>query len=817
MASVWLVLVLWIYINAWIKVTQAFCAAKVHTPASEVLAGSPVSVSCSIEDDCLLTRGTDFRVAWKINNDFAPSNLSYQENTRTYGLRVPSLTHTADIVCLMCVAEENCQIVDGVTVKVGYLPPVPRNLSCVLNVTQSFILLCQWDPGEKTPSLPTKYTLHALSYNSEKAQYEIPPGKNFYLIPRESYSEYFKLEVYVTAVNVLGNATSAPLELIPMETAKFNAPEIKRIEADKPGCLQYSWSLSQSQAWVQSTLSVELRLTTLNNQLNKELVSTFREQQGYKIKTCGLLHGTNYSSTMRVKYRQWSEWSEWSDPKTATTLRRAPAGSLDTWLKVNNQLAHLYWKPSKHFRANGWDLSYTVESKESKTALCVTQESHCSFNLNKWIKKVYLRATNAMGSSNQTQVRVYRKTGLDSVSNVSVRPQSQTSVLVAWESPESSGVTGYTLEWRSLSETLTLSFILMDKNSSSTLLTGLRPYKPYEISVFPKYADGVGRPLTVMAYSSERAPSKAPKLEVEEIHHSQVKLRWDEVPFEQRNGIIQGYTIYFWGDSNDTQVINTEKTNVVVGNLQPLTKYHALVSVLTMAGSLNGSVENLTTGRIDGFDMVLFVIPACIGLSLLIIIVVFTCLGKHERVKMCLWPIIPDPANSSIKRWTTTDSLQGMPPFKEDKDPVLVFLSRFSLLDLTEKEPFEGEYVKESQWSHDVDRRDGSHSSFQARSYDSEQDRDSVPYATVVFGGSYQSHSTALPPYVRSESTQPLLGADEPGSPPPYENVPLGKRVSKAKHFIAFPQDPTGSEENEEIWEEFPMLRSLEIRDPDHN
>ncbi|XP_077062198.1 granulocyte colony-stimulating factor receptor isoform X2 [Siphateles boraxobius] len=695
------------------------------------------------------------------------------------------------------------------------LPPIPRNLSCVLNVTESSGLVCQWDPGEETASRTSKYTLHTLRAKSGKAQFEIPSGQHFYLIPRDAYSVHFELEVYVTAVNDFGNATSALLELIPMETAKFNAPEITRVEADTPGCLQYSWRLSPT--WVLVTLSVELRLTTLNNQLDKELFSNFSERQGNKIKKCGLLHGTNYRSTMRVRYR--SEWSEWSNPKTTPTLMRAPAGSLDTWLKVNDQVAQLYWKPSKHFRANGWDLLYTVELKESKTTLCVTQESHCSFNLNKRIKKVYLRATNAVGSSNHTQVPVYHKKRLDSVSNVSVHPQSQTSVLIVWESPEASDVTGYTLEWRSLSETpaAPLTFILMDKNSSSTLVTGLRPYKPYEISVFPKYADGVGRPVTVMAYSRERAPSEAPKLEVVEIHHSQVKLRWDEIPLEQRNGIIRGYTIYFWDDSNFTQVIETEKTNVVVENLQPLTKYHALVSIITMGGSLNGSVENLTTGHIDGFDMVLFVIPACIGLSLLVIFVVLTCLGKHERLKMCLWPIIPDPANSSIKRWTTTDSLQGMPPFKEDKDPVLVFLSRFSLLDLSEKEPLKSGYVKETQWSYDMQSRDASRSSFQACSYDSEQDRDSVPYATVVFGGSYQSHPTPLPPYVRSESTQPLLGGDEPGSPPPYENVPLGRCVSKAEHFTAFPQNSTGSEDNEELWREFPMLRSLEIRDTDHN
>lgn len=56
-------------------------------------------------------------------------------------------------------------------------------------------------------------------------------------------------------------------------TAKFSAPEMKRVDANKPGCLLYSWSLSPSEDFVYLTLSVELRLTTLNNQLDKELVS----------------------------------------------------------------------------------------------------------------------------------------------------------------------------------------------------------------------------------------------------------------------------------------------------------------------------------------------------------------------------------------------------------------------------------------------------------------------------------------------------------------------------------------------------------------
>ncbi|KAK2903449.1 hypothetical protein Q8A67_008162 [Cirrhinus molitorella] len=820
MASVWLVFVLWIYISAMIKVIQASCV-KIHTPAPLVLAGSPVSVSCSIEDDCSLTKGKDFRVAWKIDNDFAPSNLSYQKSNRTYSVIIPSLPDAgATIACAVCV-KENCQIVNGVTVKVGYPPSVPKNLGCYLNLT-SLQLLCQWDPGQEMASHPTNFTLRIFRTESNRVipdPYVIPPRAHSCSIQRESYHLFSEVEINVTAVNVFGNATSETLKLIPMETAIFDPPKIKRVEADVLGCLNYTWSLAKSQDWLKMSLSVELRLKTVNNTLDKKLVLATRKQKS-KINVCGLLHGTDYSTIMRVKYSPLRNWSEWSDPEIATTLMKAPTGSLETWLKVNDQNAELYWKPSENFSANGRNLLYTVESREPKKALCFTQENHCIFNLPKKVKTVYLIAANAAGRSDHTVV-VYRIKGQGSVSKFSVHPQSETSLLIEWERLKSPHVTGYVLEWRSLSETpaAPLSFTLMDKTNNSTIVTGLTPYMPYNMSIYPKYDDWIGRPLTFTAYSSEKAPSVAPMLNVTKISHSYVKLKWNEIPLGQRNGIIQGYTVFVWDERNDIKVLMTSanETSVVVRDLQPFTTYNALMTVHTMGGSLNGSLRSFTTGNIEGIDMVLFVIPACIGSSLLLIIVVFACFGKNERVKMCLWPIIPDPANSSIKRWTNTDPLQGMPPFKEDKDTVLVYLSHFSLLDLSENEPFKSDYVKENQWSHDIDSHDESHSSFQTGvRYDSEHDRDSVPYATVVFGGPYQNHSSGLPAYVRSESTQPLLGAEDPGSPPPYENVSPSGSVSKVQRFTTYPQNSTESEENEELWEEFPMLKSLEIRDTDH-
>ncbi len=35
-------------------------------------------------------------------------------------------------------------------------------------------------------------------------------------------------------------------------------------------------------------------------------------------------------------------------------------------------------------------------------------------------------------------------------------------------------------------------------------ISGLSPYKPYEISIYPKYDKGIGNPHTLVVYSSQK-------------------------------------------------------------------------------------------------------------------------------------------------------------------------------------------------------------------------------------------------------------------------------------------------------------------------
>lgn len=62
-------------------------------------------------------------------------------------------------------------------------------------------------------------------------------------------------------------------------SAMFDPPEINRIEADVLGCLNCSWSLAKSQQWLTTAITLELRLKTVNNQQDKELVSDCFSQE----------------------------------------------------------------------------------------------------------------------------------------------------------------------------------------------------------------------------------------------------------------------------------------------------------------------------------------------------------------------------------------------------------------------------------------------------------------------------------------------------------------------------------------------------------
>lgn len=809
--------------------------AHIQTSSSVVPLGSPVTATCVISNNCLQVIGQDVPIEWRLGDRLIPGSPVASESGRVSQVVIPSFNHTgAFLTC--CVQTSPVQIVGGVKIRAGYPPEPPQNLSCQTNLTTPNTLTCSWDPGQQNTHLLTQYTLHTEIWDSnENNTYTLPTGVHHYAIPRSGFVLFSEMGLYVKAVNELGEATSAPITMEPISAAKFDPPKILTVEAvpKRYGCLRLSWSLSQHQAWMRDCrLNLEVRLKTADSsQWSGQPISMSRVKPTRPLDQCRLLHGTQYLAQIRVRYQQ-SPWSEWSRRQSGVTLESAPTGRLDSWMKLSGDhvhkqlLVHLFWKPSKLFRANSQNVSYTVSLQKppgEKGKVCSTTGSYCTFQLPRKAKKVYLRAVNAAGKSSPTEVRVYRlKGGLTVISAVTAIPHDERALRVQWRNMDISSLTGYVVEWRPLlkADFSLTKFEIVDRNQSSLIITGsLEPYKPYGISVYPRFKDGLGLPQTVNAYSRQKAPSIVPKIQIKKTWQSNVELTWDEIPLEQRNGIVQSYKVFYWDEKGPIRVVNVDprERRVLLKDLNTVSVYEAFVMVNTFGGSLNGSTIHFKIEPFDAVTVVMIVTATGVGLSLLTIFIVMTCFSNSRRLKGRLWPVVPDPANSSITSWTSESSQYTHPAWDSD-EPNPVFLSHLSFLDLSMKLSKEEVDIWLNSAEDTSDLGESICGSPFIPGY-SGSNSDSVPYATVIFSGQCSSPPPKDPHvYLRSESTQPLLESEESFSPKCYQNMATDGMPGE-QCFFGLGHDCAVEEGADPvfIWDEFPFLKALATNDTQNN
>ncbi|KAJ8340845.1 hypothetical protein SKAU_G00331360 [Synaphobranchus kaupii] len=710
--------------------------AEIHVQAPVVVLGSSLKASCLVPEGCPLVHGRNIRIEWRLNGRIIAGQTPANQSNRISTVSVPSFSDTrADLTCCVCL-EGKCQIVEGKKITAGYPPSAPLNVTCLTNLTSPCTLTCKWDPGAES-HLPTNHTLYTEIRDSnmlnKQESYRLPVDQRTCTIPRKGFPLYSRMRISVSAQNALGMALSEPLFLDPMDSAKFDLPVLEDVRAYRLGCLHLQWRLSHEQRWVTSDLMVQVRFRTTDSEAwATETKPSCINVDGQReaLQTCGLLHGTDYWVQLRVQYGP-GPWSDWSILRKGVTLEKAPTGRLNVWLKVKSQpqnSVQLFWEPSYQFRANGKNVSFRVylsspDGKRHKT-LCRTRERHCEAVLPKGTRRVYITSLNSAGQSNSTEERVYQNRGMEPVSDVTVSSAGPRSLRVNWTRPVSSVVTGYAVEWGPVlrMEPRLLSFLLLNPNQTSLLITaGIEPYRPYLISVYARYRSGIGLSRTAQVYSLQKAPSAAPIMRVGEIHQTHAHLTWETIPPEQRNGIIRKYTIYYSDDAGMTRVLSVKPTGrkVILTNLNPTSIYKAFISASTEGGTVNGtdiilkttsagtttgakyqtkSVTPQTASRVIHLghlsESPAPAVAACVGLTLCFIFTTLACFTKHERLKMHFWPMIPDPANSSIKTWTEGDTPPDYPAFqnmKDIRDPVPVHLSWFSLLEVPEGQPEKGE------------------------------------------------------------------------------------------------------------------------------
>ncbi|XP_053563100.1 granulocyte colony-stimulating factor receptor [Bombina bombina] len=789
--------------------------------------GSSLSATCTIYRKQCKILEEDVQMFWKLDDKIIPTSHYSTANGNTSTVYFSSFNQSsAFLYCyIMRVGDKTPNIVDRVQIKAGYPPAKPSNLSCVLNFTDES-LICSWVPG-RDPLIDTNVTLSLFRSKDQcKTKIEmkhvcIPvKGQSSCIIYREQYSQSQKIALWVTMKNYLGIVTSAPLCLLPIDSAKLDPPIIEKVVPipSRSSCVSIRWRRAKAGIWVDQWYQLrykregETKWSEPKDVVNGSMQSV----------QCGLLPASKYHFQIRcIKSRLRGYWSEWGAESSFITSESAVKEKLDIWWKTlratdgQQEQIQLLWKAAQTeamkrqnaYTSQIWYIVKIVEFQGDDIVVCNTTSLSCSFPLPLGVRGASVWAHNKAGQSPETKVFFFDKNG-PSASWIQTSPHSNHSLHVEWD--QQGLAKGYVLEWcqYSLCPNGDVNWKTEPAASRTSILhDNIEPFQMYNVSLYPLYDKVVGSPVQTSAYSRQGAPAFSPNLTATDIRTSQAELSWKPIPLESRHGFITSYTL-FWIDESEKvkfAVLNGSTTTLVITNLRPSTLYKFFLMSSTAGGSVNGTIMMLHTRPSDEIES--HVLAAVFSIStVLFIFSAFTyCLLKHMRMKKRFWPIVPDPANSSLGSWS---------PMLQEHIKIPITTSHdFNHLITSDLTILEGWTEKKKQSDGNLQTltsnfKEGFFQAYSGTSPSLGQDStslrsyinviDSVQYAQVITGG-YRQQSPPASLYVRSDSTQPLLSDMSP-SPQKYENM----------WFLGKNQDNVFLEENKNKVD-FPLLQGLRI------
>ncbi|XP_019368098.1 PREDICTED: granulocyte colony-stimulating factor receptor isoform X2 [Gavialis gangeticus] len=753
-------------VTASCRVQRAHCHGW---PASSLGAGTAQSPGRGVEEGGI-------RLMWKLDNKTLPGTQDWSANgTVESNLTIAHVSWSrAKLWCYLAgmgtgTKMETPQLIATADIQAGYPPSKPHNLTCMMNLHEKS-LTCHWDPGADS-LLPTKTILKSRKTCrvATKAVQECRPrlpGENHCTLPHQHLQLYQDMELWVWVSNALGTAESEHLCLDPTEVAKLDAPILTSVQPFQTDCVAVAWDVAPSSAYIEQQCELRYRAAT---ELAWTLVSDIISPN-QKVQHCGLRFGMPYRLQMRCRRRTFSSyWSDWSVEQGFTTHEKAPAGKPDAWWQVtpsgSRQRAkvQLLWKALAQQEANGRILGYWVALSPRQrggmpTTVCNTTEMGCNFSVPAGTRRVYLAAYNAVGTGPPAEVIFLERRG-QPLRGLWATPRDPHSLWVQWEAP-AAPTSGYVLEWRSVPPTEPggRPGWQLERNHSVTgalIRDGIEPFRRYNISVYPLYADAMGMLRHTVTYSQQKGA-----------------------------------------------VVDSDVQAFTIKPLKPSTTYNVYIMASTVAGSTNGTVLTLTTTALDTTEIQFLLL--CLSLIFVLLIVFTVCLQKNGRMKKQFWPSVPDPANSSLGKWVPTDlqqetlhtpSLRDLGPVPISTITVLKRAARKQVLLWGKKEPepamAAGFPALPQPYAHQ-------HGGTRPYVNTAGAGAEPVQYARVV-GDGYRGQQQAPPPlYLRSDSTQPLLGDASP-SPKPYENLWF---PGAPADDLLFPEEPLL---------DFPLLRGLKI------
>nr|XP_033809634.1 granulocyte colony-stimulating factor receptor-like isoform X2 [Geotrypetes seraphini] len=624
--------------------------------------GTSLSASCKINSTCLLLNSSTSSadMIWKMNGEQIPRDSDSKANPNFSMVTIPQVNSTRGNLSCYLYHKQIPYLLGSVAFQAGVPPDELQILHCFTVWTAN--LTCYWDPGQET-HIPTTYTLHVRedfgtcdeAFNETKICVSVPDSSFCTLTIDRMMAHY---SIWVTGENQLGQASSHAVCLHATEIVKLNPPEIEAL-ASAQGCLRVKWKAPVHGLNSEDKEEYEIRYQDQEGPQESWIQVPFAaaENESNPKQLCGVSPHTHYVAQMRTKYpSNFSHWSAWSQEKTVRTEPAAPSHSPALWRRIAEVGADrrrevlLIWKPLKKKEANGKILGYRLFSrmrgrKDTATIQeCITEALQYVLFLPEEEYVIFLTAYNSAGESPSSKIIIPAASRTD-----------DHSLLLHWVAPLLPAAS-YVVEWFEEPGKLNwnASWHYEAGNINHIVIKDVfEPGHLYNLSVHALSDGDVWTSGTICSYSKQLHPLRSPVLYPTQIWKSQVALNWEDIPVRERRGIVRNYSLFYGEPGGELQsiVLNSSIHHYTISNLSSgsLLQIHIMVS--TDGGRSNSSVLTITTKVFDDEEVELLVSSLFIGLALVLIFAVLTCIYKHQLIKAFLWPQVPDPANTNLGSW----------------------------------------------------------------------------------------------------------------------------------------------------------------------
>ncbi|XP_004623278.1 interleukin-31 receptor subunit alpha [Octodon degus] len=538
------------------------------------------------------------------------------------------------------------------------LPIKPENISCVLYSHRT--LTCAWSPEKETNF--TEYIVNVTCQYRRKrytCTANSSTGASCSFL-QEIITAPDNCSVEVEAQNADGKIKSDIKYLSLSDIVKTITPEILSV---KPvlgikRMLQIEWTSHSFD------LKYILRFRTVNSTRWMEV--NFSDVEIYNL--TGLQASTEYVLALRSRTNLSRIWSDWSQEKTGMTEDEVPH-LLDLWRILRpveedgSRPVRLLWKKAKGAPALektlGYNIQYFPENTTNVTEMRTTEQT-LDLCLGGETYNVSVTSYNSLGNSMAATLRIpdiHEKPFLCIQAVEACLVQDQLEVKWPYSCPE---VDTWIVEWVPDvdSEFSALSWESVSQARHWTIQRDkLTPLLCYNISVYPVSQGRVGVPYSIQAYAKEGIPSKGPLTKVENIGVKTVTIRWEEVPKEKRNGFISNYTIFYQAEGGEefSETVNSSTLHYDLGSLMRKTPYTVWVMASTRAGGTSGPRINFKTLSISLFEILPITCVAGGGFLMVIVLAVVSNFKKQNKLARLCWPVVPNPAESSIAMWLGAD------------------------------------------------------------------------------------------------------------------------------------------------------------------